>query len=260
MLASYVLQLLFISLAAANSGRNHNMNLDTEMSQRNTPDNTLEGGVEEVAYYISDDDGDDDVNATIAPTEFPTLSPTDLPTMIPTASPASTMAPTYRSHPTPTPTVSPTKPPSTPPTQSPSLAPSGRPTPPPVTTYPTMNPTQNKLLAELSYPRFFSATADTILIVLGCLVVAAWVVMGTIYVYRRYVTRGDKQHLIGTKVPKRKRIKKFEDYWDEESEDTTSKKFPNRAAATTTSYEDYWDENVDFSSHSHDALNFSRGL
>jgi enamine deaminase RidA (YjgF/YER057c/UK114 family) len=84
-----------------------------------------------------------------------------------------------------------------------------------------------------------------------------------LYAYRRYGWSvgkfgEDRHNLVGTKAPKKKRIKKFEDYWDEESEDNTGKQFPTRAAANVSTFEDYWDESVDFSSHSSDALNFSK--
>ena len=134
----------------------------------------------------------------------------------------------------------------------------------PISAPPTVEPTVNKALAELRYPKYFSSTADTVLLSLGIVVFVAWAAIAGLYAYRRYGWGGqfaeDRQHLVGTKAPKRKRIKKFEDYWDEESEDTTSRKFPTRAAASVNTFEDYWEESVDFSSHSSDALNFSRGL
>lgn len=64
--------------------------------------------------------------------------------------------------------------------------------------------------------------------------------------------------------PKQQKIKKFEDYWENESdlsEDSVSK-FPNRAAAIggVSAFDDYWDDNIEFSAHSTDDFNIPRNL
>lgn len=60
----------------------------------------------------------------------------------------------------------------------------------------------------------------------------------------------------GSVRPKKSMFKKFEDYWDEESEDQSVKSNSTRKGATTN-YDDYWDEKNDLSTHSNHPLNIS---
>lgn len=59
----------------------------------------------------------------------------------------------------------------------------------------------------------------------------------------------------GSERPKKKGFKKFEDYWDEESEDQSKKGGTSYRASAN--YEDYWDEKNDLSTHSNQPLNIS---
>lgn len=119
-------------------------------------------------------------------------------------------------------------------------------------------PTGDNVFGGFGFPRFFSSTADSVLVTIVALLLIVWIGLGIIYFGRKYnwFKKDDQQALLGAmNAPKKKKIKRFEDYWGDESEDHTSRRFPTRAA---TNYDDYWDENVDFSAHSHDALNVSR--
>jgi hypothetical protein len=100
-------------------------------------------------------------------------------------------------------------------------------------------------------------------VVAGC-----WVLLALFYFGRKngYIQLpSDKRELqAGAKAKaQKKRVKKFEDYWDNDMSEDSVSKFPNRAANVTSSpstFDDYWDDNVDFSAHSTDNFNVSRNL
>lgn len=124
-------------------------------------------------------------------------------------------------------------------------------------------------MAQLRYPHEFSASMTRGFVTFMGVVAVGWVLVMLLYVGHRqgYVRLPvDKELALAgatTKAQKR-RVKKFEDYWDSGSlgEDSSSH-FPGRsatAAANISTFDDYWDDNFDFSTHSTDGLNLSRNL
>lgn len=71
----------------------------------------------------------------------------------------------------------------------------------------------------------------------------------------------DKEDVLASAKAKsqKKRVKKFEDYWDNDLSEDSVSKFPNRAPAAST-FDDYWDDNIEFSTHSTDGFNLSRNI
>ena len=93
-----------------------------------------------------------------------------------------------------------------------------------------------------------------------------WVVVTAFYFGRKngYIKlSSDKDDLLAAAngKAKQKRVKKFEDYWENDLSEDSVSKFPNRAAAAAVnSFDDYWDDNIEFSSHSTDDFNLSRNM
>lgn len=181
------------------------------------------------------------VEASDAPTLVPTLLPTVLPTPRPIALTVS-------------PTVSPTR--------FPTHAPFTRPL---RTGAPSALPTENALLSQLRYPDEFSSTMTTGVLSFVAFVAVCWVLLSVLYFGRKhgYISLpSDKAQLLAATKAKaqRSRVKKFEDYWENDTTEDSVSNFPNRAAASTSTFDDYWDDNIEFSTHSTDGFNLSRNL
>jgi hypothetical protein len=155
-------------------------------------------------------------------------------------------------------TVSPTRSP----TRFPTHAPFTRPL---RTATPSALPTENALLAQLRYPDEFSSSMTTGFLGFVGVVAVCWVLVSIFYFGRKhgYISLpSDKQILQASAKAKaqKSRIKKFEDYWDDDMTEDSVSQFPNRAAATSSTFDDYWDDNLELSTHSTDGFNLSRNL
>ena len=127
------------------------------------------------------------------------------------------------------------------------------------TPFPSASPTQDNLMAQLRYPSEVSDMITGIFITFVVIVIVLWALAIAFFYARKngYVQLpSDKEHMLSlskTKSQKR-RIKKFEDYWDEESDDSITN-FPNRAPIGNT-FDDLWD--IELSTHSTDGFNISQ--
>jgi len=225
---------------------------DTSSPSATAVEDGSEGDVEDTATpSVSPAD---DVTDTAAPS-LPPVEASDTPTLVPTALPTSL--------PTPRP-IAMTVPPTLAPTRFPTHAPFTRPL---RTGAPSALPTENALLAQLRYPDEFSSTMTTGVLSFVAFVAVCWVLLSVFYVGRKhgYISLpSDKAQLLAaTKAKAQKnRVKKFEDYWENDTTEDSVSKFPNRAAnaaASTNTFDDYWDD-IEFSTHSTDGFNISRNL
>ena len=98
-------------------------------------------------------------------------------------------------------------------------------------------------------------------IIIGVSVVAVAgviVVLASVSLRRRFGGSGYSNVASdGSVKPKRNMFKKFEDYWDEESEDHSANTTTPTMKGASTNYDDYWDEKNDLSTHSNHPLNIS---
>lgn len=116
---------------------------------------------------------------------------------------------------------------------------------------------------------------DFIVFSVVSIAIVAWVLICFIFMKRYYNHKYqalDPDSENGSKKKKRK-VKKFEDYWDDEGDESsrglsqtvmnpTQPNGANRSGGvldgpTSTHYEEFWDDSVDFSSHSIDPFNIS---
>jgi len=118
--------------------------------------------------------------------------------------------------------------------------------------------------AEHKNPRNLTHAFDIMIIAVVSLVLFSWLVMGVIYLRKRKLMKPDEDFLQlipftlnyngnggGTGLSgSRRKSRKFEDYWDEESEELQRRPTRGGNASGSLMVMDDWDDTIDFSSHS----------
>jgi hypothetical protein len=150
------------------------------------------------------------------------------------------------------------------PTKRPTAEPTVKPTCKPTTELPTSNPTHSDLYNDLAEADKYTSAMDVVLYSIASIIFFGWIGVMSVLGYRWYMNHNDSTNtrLIPV-VNKKKKIRKFEDYWDDEGDESTNRTYSAGYSSAnlksgSTHFEEYWDENVDFSSHSSDALNISK--